>query len=171
MSEENCPRCSHEKTVSSIALDGVDHWHCGTYREPSGNIYESELCETRKELRIQRELATQFEAGAALLIVRAEKAEAELKNFREARLMGALPVLAVKARHFSRIEEAEAELAKREEALEQAVSKIHPIINFVEGRGIVTGGSFLLGRLSVYSDCWPAEETPELAEWLKQRNK
>jgi len=121
------------------------------------------------DLRIQRELATQFEAGAALLIVRAEKAEAELAESNR--------VLAIHKRDFAAYFEknqteranCREELAKREKALEQAVSKIHPIINFVEGRGIVTGGSFLLGRLSVYSDCWPAEETPDLAEWLKQR--
>lgn len=46
-----CPRCgspAHEPVHEPLA-DDAETWHCGTYRVPSGNIYPSELCETRQE--------------------------------------------------------------------------------------------------------------------------
>lgn len=85
MTSDICPRCGHDSGATNIGHPlEVVHWNCGTYREPSGNLYESELCETRQELRIQRDIAVQFEIGAALLIERAEKAEAGLAKLEKA---------------------------------------------------------------------------------------
>lgn len=57
MTNDKCPRCGHEEsqeweaTTFKGEIRQIMHWNCGTYREPSGNLYESELCETRQELQ------------------------------------------------------------------------------------------------------------------------
>ena len=95
-------------------------------------------------------------------LARAEKAEAELKNFREVKLMAALPVSNVKTRQFSRIEEAEAELAERDKALEEAIEKC----GIGQAQGMPPG--YLAADDGI---AWKEEETPELAEWLRNREK
>ncbi|MFA9262944.1 MAG: hypothetical protein ACEQSB_06390 [Undibacterium sp.] len=128
---------------------------CGTYRAPSGNINESELCETRQELRIQREIAIQFEAGAALLIVRAEQAEAELAESDR--------VLAIHKRDFAAHFKAhQDELAKLEKALEslESIAEGAWIEPHWDGRMMICSGMGL--------GCF-ADDAPELAEWLKNK--
>lgn len=68
MSDDKCPRCGKDPIPgrSAPGAELAQFWHCGTYREPTGNIYESELCETRQELRFQK--------------AEKEKAEAELEE-------------------------------------------------------------------------------------------
>mgnify|MGYP000252185594 CR=1 FL=1 len=60
---------------------------------------EAELFETRQALKNQREIATQFEAGAALLILRAEKAEADYADLvaRYAKVTALISRLAAKS--------------------------------------------------------------------------
>lgn len=176
MSQENCPRCGHNKTVSGLALTGVDHWNCGAYREESGNIYESELCEARQELRIQRELAVQFEAGAALLIVRAEKAEAEFNASVEYANSQANIGKEWRAKwnemKFEK-EKAEAELAKRDKVLEQfLVISTGIFAGSMESQGVDISDSMAKERvLKMISIVHERHGLPELAEWLKQGNK
>lgn len=151
MSEGKCPRCGHEKTVSGIALDGVDHWNCGAYREESGNIYESELCETRQELRSEKAAK--------------EKAEAELAESDR--------VLAIHKRdyeaHFKAHQE---ELAKREKALEESLFVIGAILAVYHlqfaGEEVEREIAMAAGSEAVIQQ---ADMVPHLAEWLKQRGK
>lgn len=86
MTNDKCPRCGHQRhdPVGTELLRTrhhdpmVESWYCGTYREESGNIYESELCETRQELeQFRRELHT-VTTEKIECARRAEKAEAEL---------------------------------------------------------------------------------------------
>lgn len=90
MTNDKCPRCGHQRhdPVGTELLRTrhhdpmVESWYCGTYREPSGNVYESELCETRQELATMKRdsldcIAEQTRNNEALR-VRAERAEAEL---------------------------------------------------------------------------------------------
>jgi len=79
MNDEKCPRCGHASSPSNIGHPcEVVHWNCGTYREPSGNIYESELCETRQEKRIASEQLEALSEDFAEMQAAKEKAEADL---------------------------------------------------------------------------------------------
>lgn len=69
MSEENCPRCGHAGEAPGIKDYGTaKYWSCGSWQGESGAIYESELCETRQELRSEK--AAKEKAEAELLSMR-----------------------------------------------------------------------------------------------------
>jgi molybdopterin converting factor small subunit len=212
MSQDKCPRCGHGYSPSNVGLRcEVIHWGCGTYREPSGNIYESELCETRQEKRIACEQLEALSEDFGEMQERAEKAEA--KNIY---LLTAVVDVSEKAEekvhdlkkqmlgmwnYQTRAEKAEAELAK--------ANKLIKLTNVCELTGSATwedlNGAFAVGELKqllakrekaleqavrhISCFCAPmaeehtatalahdlirrcADESPELAEWLKQRGE
>lgn len=172
MSEEKCPRCGTDAQPAFSPGFESETWHCGTYREPSGNIYESELCETRQEKRISCEQNEAWAESYAELQAekekfeieahdlkkqilgmwnyqtRAEKAEAELAK-QDQEVVRLEDVLAIKNK---RLHQTRDELAKREKALNQAVEVAD--IDIYNGELRVSGHK---------------ADAPELEEWLKNR--
>jgi hypothetical protein len=146
--ENNCPKCGAKEDWTPY-----QNWACGS----NGNVDfdQSDLCETRQEKLIACELNEALAEDFAEMQASKEKFEAEVHDLKK-QILGMW-------NYQTRAELAEAELAKREKALDEAVRHIACFCAPMAEEDTATALAHDLIRRC-------ADESPELAEWLQGRS-